>query len=125
MIALISDIHGNYPALQSVLRELDKLGCEEIISLGDLAGYYCMLNECIQELRSRAIVNLRGNHDDYLLSGNGCPRSGSASKCLAFQAQSLKEEHRQWLSRSPVSLTRPGVLWTRQRVFTISLHSQK
>lgn len=104
MIALISDIHGNYPALQAVLREIDKLGCEAIISLGDVAGYYCMLNECIQELKDRKIVNLRGNHDDYLLSGKGCPRSQSATQCLAFQDRSLGPEHRQWLSQSLISL---------------------
>ena len=108
MIALISDIHGNFPALQAVLREIDRLNCEEVISLGDVAGYYCMLNECIHELRERRIINLRGNHDDYLLTGKGCPRSRSANKCLAFQMQSLKEEHRQWLDQSPISLTRSG-----------------
>jgi putative phosphoesterase len=105
MIALISDIHGNYPALQAVLREIDRLNCESIISLGDVAGYYCMLNECIEELNSRKIVNLRGNHDDYLLSGKGCPRSLSASRCLAFQDRSFGPEQRQWLEQSLISLT--------------------
>ena len=104
MIALISDIHGNFPALQAVLREIDRLRCETIISLGDVAGYYCMLNECIRELKARKIVNLLGNHDDYLISGKGCPRSRSASRCLAFQDNSLTAEHRQWLSGSPLSL---------------------
>ena len=105
MIALISDIHGNFPALQAVLREIDELKCEAVISLGDVAGYYCMLNECIQELKDRKIVNLLGNHDHYLLSGTGCPRSHSANRCLAFQAQFFGEAQRRWLQQSPVSLT--------------------
>lgn len=105
MIALISDVHGNYPALEAVLREIDRLDCESIVSLGDVAGYYCMLNECIEELRSRKIVNLRGNHDDYLLSGKGCPRSSSASRCLEFQARLISSDHRQWLEQSLMSLT--------------------
>lgn len=104
MIALISDIHGNYPALQAVLREIDKLKCEATISLGDVAGYYCLLNECIQELKDRKIINLKGNHDDYLLSGKGCPRSASANQCLAFQNRYLGLEHRQWLGQSLTSL---------------------
>src|SRR5271163_1172318 len=65
-----------------------------------------MLNECIHELKERNIVNLLGNHDNYLLSGTGCPRSQSANKCLSFQAQSLKPGNRQWLGQSVISLTR-------------------
>jgi predicted phosphodiesterase len=105
MIALISDIHGNFPALQAVLREIDKLKCDAVISLGDVAGYYCMLNECIRELKDRKIANLLGNHDHYLLSGTGCARSHSANRCLAFQGRFFGEEQRRWLKDSPVSLT--------------------
>ena len=66
MIGVISDIHGNYPALQAVLKELDIEGCSQVISLGDVCGYYCMINECIDELRNRDIINIMGNHDKYI-----------------------------------------------------------
>jgi len=36
MIAIISDIHGNFPALQAVMAEIELNGCETIISLGDI-----------------------------------------------------------------------------------------
>ena len=48
MTAFISDIHGNLPALEAVLEEIDKLGCGQVICLGDICGYYCMVNECIE-----------------------------------------------------------------------------
>ena len=51
VIAIISDVHGNYPALKAVLAEIDNIGCNRIISLGDVSGYYCMVNECIEEFR--------------------------------------------------------------------------
>src|SRR6266571_2538427 len=105
MIALIADIHGNLPALQAVLADIDEIGCEQIISLGDVAGYYCMLNECIDVLRERKIMNLLGNHDQYLVTGSGCPRSRSANRCLEFQAKRLSSTNRQWLERSQESLT--------------------
>ena len=73
MIAIISDVHGNYPALQAVLKDIDSRNCKTIISLGDVTGYYCMINECIEEFRCRKIVNLMGNHDSYLLGKEQCP----------------------------------------------------
>src|SRR5438067_8393922 len=104
MIALISDVHGNYPALHAVLEAIDGLDCERIISLGDVAGYYCFLNECIETLRERGIVNLLGNHDQYLLEGTGCPRSDSANRCLAAQMEAVKPGNQEWLARSLHSL---------------------
>ena len=35
-IAVISDIHGNIPALQSVLKDIQTRKIEQIICLGDL-----------------------------------------------------------------------------------------
>ena len=37
-IALISDIHGNIPALEAVLRDIQRRGIETIYCLGDLIG---------------------------------------------------------------------------------------
>ncbi len=100
MIAIISDIHGNYPALQSVLEEIDEIGCEMIYSLGDIAGYGCMINECISELRARNIVNIMGNHDYYLTSNTKCPRSNSANLCLDYQRNVITQSNMEWLSGS-------------------------
>ena len=38
MIAVISDIHGNYEALEAVLKEIDKLKVSKIYCLGDVVG---------------------------------------------------------------------------------------
>jgi putative phosphoesterase len=100
MIAVIADIHGNYPALQAVLKEIAKMSCDRIISLGDVAGYYCMLNECIDALQEWNIVNVLGNHDYYLLTGTGCPRSKSANICLKYQDEILNKTNRCWLQQS-------------------------
>jgi predicted phosphodiesterase len=100
MIAILSDIHGNYPALRAVLEDVDKVGCKRIISLGDVAGYYCMVNECIGALRARDVVNLMGNHDDYLVSQTSCARSKAAMRCIEFQQRIISPGNRQWLAAS-------------------------
>ncbi len=68
MIGFISDIHGNFPALQAVIEAIDKVGCDKVICLGDIVGYYCMPNECIDLLRNRNVFSLLGNHDYYMIS---------------------------------------------------------
>ena len=103
MLAILADIHGNYPALQAVLDQVDRLDCERVISLGDVAGYYAQPNECIAVLRERKILNLMGNHDHYMVTGCECPRSRSANDCLAYQRKVMTADNLAWLAESPVS----------------------
>lgn len=98
MIGIVSDIHGNHVALSAVLSRLDEIGVSEIICLGDVGGYYCQVNECCEELRSRSIFSLMGNHDWYLATGEACPRSNSANRCLDYQRQRLSEVNKKWLA---------------------------
>jgi putative phosphoesterase len=101
-IGIISDIHGNFEALQAVLSELDKLNVSEIFCLGDVVGYYSQVNECCEELRKRNIPCLMGNHDWYMASGGFCPRSKSVNDCLVYQRKVITPENIEWLRTFPV-----------------------
>lgn len=101
MIAIISDVHGNFPALQAVLKEIDKMGCNQILSLGDVSGYYCMVNECINEFRTRRIVNILGNHDYYVLGKGDCPRSYTVNMLTNYQRKVITLENLHYLRSSP------------------------
>lgn len=96
-IGIISDIHGNYEALKTVLAELDKLKITEIYCLGDVVGYYSQVNECCEELQRRGIPCLMGNHDWYMASGGFCPRSKSVNDCLVYQRSVITKENVDWL----------------------------
>jgi len=61
--AIISDIHSNLEALEVVLEEIDRIGADRIVSLGDLVGYNANPNECVRILRDRGVSSLMGNHD--------------------------------------------------------------
>ena len=37
-LALVSDLHGNLPALEAVLAELDEAGIDALVCLGDIAA---------------------------------------------------------------------------------------
>ena len=62
-IAIISDIHGNYEALQTVLADIDRSDVEAIVSLGDHIGYGPDPEKVIQLVRKREIPSLLGNHE--------------------------------------------------------------
>lgn len=101
-IGIISDIHGNYEALKAVLTELDKFNISEIYCLGDVVGYYSQVNECCDELISRNIPCVMGNHDWYMAGGGFCPRSRSVNDCLVYQRKVITKENLEWLRSFPV-----------------------
>jgi predicted phosphodiesterase len=61
--AVISDIHANLPALETVLAAIEDSGADEIWCLGDAVGYGAHPNECLTLLAERCDVLLLGNHD--------------------------------------------------------------
>lgn len=66
-IAIISDIHGNLPALEAVLKNIGESGVDLIHCLGDTVGYGPYPDECVTLVRERCTVTLKGNHDSGLL----------------------------------------------------------
>jgi len=98
MIGVVSDIHGNLPALRAVLKSIDALGCDRLISLGDVTGYYAEPGRCIDLLRQRDAIQLLGNHDEYLVSGSGCPRSKMVSELLKHQRKAVTDEQISFMS---------------------------
>lgn len=63
MIALISDVHSNLPALDAVLADIEGVGCSRIWCLGDTTGYGAHPAECVDLVLERCEVVLAGNHD--------------------------------------------------------------
>jgi len=62
--AILSDIHSNLAAFQSVLQDIDQRGgAERIWCLGDIVGYGPDPAECIGLLRRYDHVCVPGNHD--------------------------------------------------------------
>jgi predicted phosphodiesterase len=61
--AIISDIHGNFEALQAVMADIDKRSVDEIVCLGDIVGYYPDPEKCIELVRNNVKFCVAGNHD--------------------------------------------------------------
>jgi len=63
-IAILSDIHGNLPALEAVLNDLRGHQLDAIYCLGDLVGYGAAPNEVVERIRAERIPTIMGNYDD-------------------------------------------------------------
>lgn len=60
---IISDIHANLVALESVLEAADMSTVDQLWCLGDIVGYGPNPNECVDRMRELATHCLVGNHD--------------------------------------------------------------
>jgi len=104
LIAILSDIHGNLPALESVLEDMENYEIDQVISLGDVSGYYPFINEVIELLREHNTINLIGNHDRYVIDNTECPRSTSANLALTYQKGVITTDNKAWLAKSSASI---------------------
>jgi predicted phosphodiesterase len=66
-IAIISDIHSNLEALTKAIEIIDQQSVDEIICLGDIVGYGANPNECIELVRRRCDIVIKGNHEEAIL----------------------------------------------------------
>lgn len=66
-IAVISDVHGNLVYLRTCLGEIERLGCDVLVCLGDTVGYFPDALPCMEELESMKGHHLLGNHEAMLL----------------------------------------------------------
>lgn len=62
-IGIISDVHGNLPALEVILDKLKEEKPDMVIFLGDVVGYGAHPNECCEIVRELCNVHIIGNHD--------------------------------------------------------------
>jgi diadenosine tetraphosphatase ApaH/serine/threonine PP2A family protein phosphatase len=62
-VAVISDVHANWHALEAVLAAIDDEQPDELWCLGDLVGYGPRPNPCCATVQERAALCLAGNHD--------------------------------------------------------------
>jgi predicted phosphodiesterase len=100
-IAAITDIHGNLPALQAVLADIDAEGdVDAIINCGDTLGGPLESAKTADLLMARGIPMIAGNHERQLLTF--APERLSPSD--ACTASEISAAHRAWLASAPPTL---------------------
>lgn len=69
-LAIISDVHSNIFALNSVLKEIDKQNPDKILCAGDIIGYNPFPNEVIEVFMQSNVFTILGNHDFALFTND-------------------------------------------------------
>jgi putative phosphoesterase len=111
-LALFSDIHGNLPALEAVLSDLERQNVDQILHCGDLVGYGPFPNETIHLIRSRSISGVIGNYDDgvgYERGDCGCVYKTKEQQQLGHQSLTwttscVTSENKEFLRSLPSEL---------------------
>ena len=103
---LLSDVHGNLPALQAALRVLAKEEVDAYLCAGDLVGYGPSPNECVEMVLSLRGICVAGNHDLIAVGALPTDRCGAAARTsLAWTADALTQDSRSGLEALPRTAT--------------------
>jgi diadenosine tetraphosphatase ApaH/serine/threonine PP2A family protein phosphatase len=98
-VAVISDIHANYHALEAVLREIDDARVDAVWCLGDTVGYGPRPNECCETVEPLADRCLVGNHDLVVLGELAVSDfNDEAAAAATWTASVLTEQSRAFLA---------------------------
>ncbi|EHN13070.1 phosphodiesterase MJ0936 family [Patulibacter medicamentivorans] len=101
-VAVITDIHGNLPALRAALARIDELAIADIYCGGDLVGYGPYPNEVCALIRERRIPTIYGNYDYAIgrdLDDCGCAYITPHDRDLGQQSVVWTLEHTKQASK--------------------------
>src|SRR5687767_5382803 len=103
---VISDIHANFTAFQTVLNDAGTLGTDYdfVWCLGDVVGYGPDPNECVNQLRSMPHLCLAGNHDWAALGRLDIRTFNTdARKSVTWTRDTLTDENLAYLESLPTT----------------------
>ncbi len=98
-LGVISDIHGNLPAYETVLAELAAV--DRVICAGDVVGYNPWPAACIDITRDRDIPCVSGNHDRAVAQDTAFRFNPAAKAGVEHAREKLDAAHLDWLSGLP------------------------
>jgi len=99
-LAVISDIHGNLPALEAVIADIKKRQVDSTVNLGDCVTSPLWPKETFEALQSLQLPTVRGNHDRWIEEF----REDELSSAGRFARNALTSEQRQTLHNLPSSI---------------------
>ena len=100
---VISDVHSNYPALQTVLTNAAPF--DAILFLGDLVGYGPNPNECVERLQEFSLTAIVGNHDWGVIGrADLYVFNSDAHEAIMWTQREIYADNRSFLSDLPTTV---------------------
>lgn len=102
--AIISDVHSNLEAFESVISEIRRESPAQILFLGDIVGYGPDPNECIEKIKEAADIVLIGNHDHAAIGLTDVSYFNTyARAAIEWTMSQLNDRERSYLSELPMT----------------------
>ena len=103
-IAIISDIHGNYQALEAIIKDIKKRKIKDIICLGDTIALGPSSRECLDLIIKEKIPMLLGNHELYHILGHDIDNSFGFFKSRHHNwiNKILKDDYKEYLNKCEI-----------------------
>jgi len=108
-LAVVSDIHGNLPALDAVIADLAETEPDQVVLGGDLALGGPHAPEVVDRLRELGWPSVLGNTDAALSGLEAIPqaaRGGFIPKVAAHTSKILGRNRTEWLTGLPMEWRR-------------------
>ena len=108
-VLIISDVHSNLEALESVLKDAEEHGgFDRVWCLGDMVGYGPDPSLCLRRLREFPLVAVAGNHD-YAAAGviDAADFNGAAFEAIRWTSGQLNDEDVSFLAGLPTVCLQP------------------
>jgi len=99
-IAVLSDIHGNLPALEAVVRDFQGRGADAVVNLGDSLSGPLLPLETARYLMARDWPTLAGNHERQILTQG----PGQWGPSDAYARSQLTARELEWMAALPATL---------------------
>ena len=101
-IAIISDIHGNLEALKSVLNDIKERNINRIFCLGDIIAKGTHQQECVDLVKEKCEVIIKGNCDEYFTSDiDLSTKTPSEINRITWNKNKLNYETKKYLNNLP------------------------
>lgn len=102
-LGLVSDIHANRVALETVLEDLPCV--DELVCVGDVVGYNPWPAACVDLVREHCMATVEGNHDRNVESPETYRHNHMAHAGLELAKAQLNDDQQSWLRTLPRSVT--------------------
>ncbi len=96
-VALVSDQHGNDVAFRSVVEDIERIGVDSVVSLGDVAQGGAQPAEALDRLAALGCPSVYGNSDAFLLGEDNEDPTPELLEVRDWTLAQLSDRHLQQL----------------------------
>ena len=105
-LAIFSDIHGNFQALEAILKDIKEKEVEGIYCLGDVISIGPNPKECMELIIKNNIKMVLGNHDLYYIKGTEIDDEMDEDEIAhaEWTSQQLNDKYKEYLDKCPLQI---------------------